>query len=132
MRDDRELHTLRIGHPAAAASALIIPFPSRGARRTAGAPASAVTAQAIAALLETIAHALEPGRAAHPATHLAALGAFAGFAAQQSVLMAGAHAWVQPARNGHLDRLLLSDAPVDASLWLALRVAAHTLNSFSD
>ena len=130
MRDDCELLTLPAGRATAAApanpsGATVIPFPSGTARRPARPVATAVTAAAISRVTDLVTSALEPRSAGHPPTHLACLGALAGFAAQQSLLVAGGAAWVQPARAGHLDRLLLSETPSDASLWHALRGAAH-------
>lgn len=103
-------------------SAVIIPFPGRG--HAVRGPAAVA-----ANLLECVASILNPLSAAHAPTHLAALGALAGFAAQQSLLVAGAAVWAQPARAGHLDRLLLSPSPADASLWFGLRTAAESLGA---
>ena len=129
MRDDRELLALDTDLAIAPDhGANVILFPSRQtrARQPVGVQ---ITAQAVTSTFDLIATRLPPDCAGHAATRLAAVGAVAGFAAQQSLLLAGGLAWAQPARNGHLDRLLMSDGATDASLWYALRTSAHALGT---
>ncbi|MEQ1649713.1 MAG: hypothetical protein ABL898_14105 [Hyphomicrobiaceae bacterium] len=59
-------------------------------------------------------------------TTLGALGAVAGFAAQQSLLLRGPTLWHQPMRAAHLDRMMVSDAATDMSLWHQLKAATAT------
>ncbi len=106
-------------------SATVIPFPGTFKSVT-GAIADVAPG---AALYATVFATLDPKARLHPPTRLAALGAVAGFAAQQALLLAGGSAWAQPLRAERLDCLLLSARPVDASLWSALVVAAHSVGA---
>ena len=85
--------------------------------------------RAIAAVLGLLASTLDARSAAHAPTVLAALGALAGFAAQQKLMQEGGAVWAQPSRAEHLDRLLLSEVPRDASLWRTLQTSAHALGA---
>ena len=130
MHDDIDALVLFAAAPVAAgrthpSGANIIPFPAGAGKRPPGAAQGTLNAAATQALLDKVTNLLPSNCAAHAPTQLAALGALAGFAAQQSLLAAGGADWAQPARNGHLDRLLMSDAAGTSSLWATLRRAAH-------
>ncbi len=74
-------------------------------------------------LIALVAHAAAERTAPSGPTTLGALGAVAGFAAQQSLLLRGPTHWHQPMRAAHLDRILVSDAAADMSLWHQLKAA---------
>ena len=130
MRDDKDglalfADAFVASGQAQAATTNVIPFRARAGNRPLAKAVAEIAPATIARLLDTVSGTLAPRSAAHAPTQLAALGALVGFAAQQSLLVTGGAAWVQPARNGHLDRLLLSEAPGHASLWTALRQTAR-------
>ena len=138
MRDDRD-GTIVLEAPqrrvtadglvfGATGGANIIQFPSR-AGRDVQRSSQASGERAIAAVLDLLATTLDARSAAHPPTVLAALGALAGFAAQQKLMLEGGTVWAQPSRAEHLDRLLLSELPRDASLWRTLQTAAQALGA---
>lgn len=118
MRDDTTLMVLK--DQSVRASAQIIQFPARTVRPTGARAFDVATA---------IAEGLEPRSRQHAPTLLAASGALAGFAAQQSLLLVGGSSWAQPMRATRLDHLLMSEQAVDASLWWTLGVAANELGA---
>ncbi len=132
MRDERDgllvLEGAAPGAVTALPSAIIIPFPSRR-MPVAGSSKSLADDGSVSAVSDAISVALAPASAQHAPTHLAALGGMAGFAIQQMLLLEGGHAWAQPKRAEHLDRLLLSESERDGSLWFALQRAAHAVGA---
>ena len=124
MRDDTLPTEDRSSLPLAT-SATILHFPTRITPRPITLePASG---DAVAALLAAVIAAQDHRIANHRPTLLASVGAVAGFAAQQSLLLDGGHRWLQPNRAKHLDRLLLSADPTHASLWRGLQQTATGL-----
>jgi hypothetical protein len=105
------------------ATATIIPFPIRGGRSV---PALRPAGGGIP-VFDAVIDGLDAKSRIHPPTLLAASGALAGFAAQQSLLMGGGPAWAQPVRAERLDRLLLTAGTPETSLWRTLEIAANEL-----
>ena len=128
MRDERDgllvLEGAASSAVAALPSAIIIPFPNRRMPLAAGSK-NLADDNSVSAASDAILMALAPASAQHAPTLLAAIGAITGFAIQQMLLLEGGHAWAQPKRAEHLDRLLLSESERDGSLWFALQKAAH-------
>jgi hypothetical protein len=107
----------------ARATATIIPFPIRGGRPVLAAKSASGGVPVFDAVLD----GLDARSRIHPPTLLAASGALAGFAAQQSLLLSGGSAWAQPVRAERLDRLLLNTDSPEASLWRTLEIAANEI-----
>ena len=131
MRDDMNLPAQPepISRPDAGLGTNIIQFPARMPYRpdTRYGSSKPDAWDAVATLITTVADGHDARAPLHRPSTLAAMGALAGFAAQQTLLLGGGSGWLQPNRATHLDRLLLSDNPTDASLWHGLRDTAHAL-----
>lgn len=108
-------------------TATIIPFPAR--KPTPRSPAAITERLDLDNVLATFADCIGARADAHGPTALAALGAVAGFAAQQKLLVQGGAFWTQPQRAEHLDRMLIGGTSQEPSLWHRLKEAAHALGA---
>ena len=128
MRDESDGLQISQTSSGAHVGAIIIPFPRRSPVTDMRAQRSG-SEQHAAAALDAVMQVMPSKSGQHAPTLLAALGGLSGFAIQQMLLREGGNAWSQPRRAEHLDRLLLSEKRVDASLWFQLREAAHALGA---
>ena len=116
--------------PSSRAGATIIPFPAARARPQPVRQTDVLSVErATALVIAQIVTVLGGRTAAHVPTMHAALGALAGFACQQTLLLEGGTKWAQPMRAEHLDCMLLNDQPRDGSLWAGLCAAAGSVGS---
>ncbi len=107
-------------------SAVIIPFPRRASPRTAAQP---VDNRHVGLALDAVTLGMSSRTVLHAPTFLSAIGGLTGFAIQQMLLREGGVAWSQPRRAEHLDRILLSERPVDGSLWSKLQEASRAVGA---
>lgn len=127
MRDDTHEQLVIDRDVDHARTATIIPFPARkSAPRLIHPPGERLDLESV---LSTFAACLGARANAHGPTALAALGAVAGFAAQQKLLVQGGTFWTQPQRAEHLDRMLIGGDVHEPSLWQRLKEAAHAVGA---
>lgn len=131
MRDDMDgmlvLEKAGAHDGSTARSATIIPFPMRKSPvRTEARPQRAMPVEDTLAAFE-----IQFGTRlnAHGPTALAAIGALAGFSAQQKLIAKGGPTWMQPQRAEHLDRMLIGGNAAEPSLWIRLAETAQKLGA---